>query len=117
MDPIVILERITVDPLIVNYVLRANVPVARQTFFADPSKDSAYRYASSGDLDDLRSGRVLERAGTHNFSGMTIVQMKAWLMAEQTSFQTDVTADGAQNPWKFYGVSFNGSVWSTGGTS
>ena len=114
---VVLLERTSVDPLIVNYVLRADVPAQRQPFFADPSAVSADKTISAEDLGRLRSGALDETARTGNFSGMTLAQIRTALQAEQAAFQAATTADGPMNQWKFYGTCWDGTTWTAKGVS
>ncbi len=115
MDYIVILERVSVNPTVVQYVLRADVPVARQTYFADATKTSAYKNASAQDLASLRAGEWLEIVDRIDITGASGAVIKALLVGKQQQFQAEVTADGAYNPWKYYGSVWNGTAWTMAG--
>jgi len=117
MDYIVILERTSANPLTVRYLLRATVPTARQPYFADVAKTSAYTGISAGDLADLRAGKVIERTSTFTASGQTPAQIKAALVTAQAEFQARVNEDGEHNPFKYFGTAWNGTTWTTAGVS
>ena len=117
MDYIVILERTSVNPPTISFVMRADVPVARQPFYADTLKVSAYTGILAADLTALRAGQVIEMVDSFGYGGMTLAQIKAALIQKQTDFQANVTADAAFNPWKFYGSSWDRSAWTAGGVS
>ena len=117
MQLIIILERTSADPLIVNYVLRATVPLARQPYFADATKESAYKDCTPADLAALRAGEILERTQTANLSGLSVAGIKARLQADQVAFQAEVNADGVQNPFKYYGSSWDGTTWTMTGVN
>jgi hypothetical protein len=117
MDYIVILERTSINPPTISFVMRADVPVARQPFYADAAKASAYKEIVAANLADLRAGKVLEKVDSFGYGGMTLAQIKAELIAKQTDFQAAVTADAEFNPFKFYGSAWNKTAWVAGGVS
>ena len=117
MDYIVILERTSVNPLTIRYVLRANVPTARQPYFADATKTSMYKNIAAPDLAALRAGQVVERGGSDVVEGRTVAQIKSGLIAEQITFQEQVNTDGEMNPYKYYGTAWDGTVWVNGGVN
>jgi hypothetical protein len=112
MNLIVILERQSVNPEVVSYVLRAAVPVSRQFYYADPEKASAYKQASADELTALRAGQYLEMVESINISGQAVPALKQLLIGRQTQFQAAVTADGLYNPCKYYGSAWTGSAWN-----
>ena len=114
---IVILERTSVIPATIRFVMRADVPAARQAFYADANKVSAYKDCTAPDLAALKAGEIVEKVDAYVYTGSTVAQIKAALEAHQAEFQADVTADGQQNQWKFYGTTWNGSAWTTGGVN
>ena len=117
MDYIVILERTSINPPTISFVMRADVPVARQPFYADAAKTSAYKGIVAADLADLRAGKVIEKTDSFGYGGMTLAQIKAALIEKQAAFQADVTADAEYNPFRFYGSAWNKTAWVAGGVS
>ena len=117
MDLIVILERTSMHPEVVQYVLRAAVPAARQSYYADPEKTSAYRDASVADLTALRAGQYLEQVDSLSVSNDTPAVIKARLIDQQQAFQNAVTNDGLYNPWKWYGTRWDGATWTNAGVA
>jgi hypothetical protein len=117
MDYIVILERTSVNPPTISFVMRADVPAARQAFYADAAKTSAYKGILAADLTALRAGQVIEKTDSFGYGGMTLAQIKTALIAKQAAFQADVTADAEYNPFKFYGSRWDKTAWTAGGVS
>ena len=117
MDLIVILERTSVSPTVLRYVLRATVPTARQVYYADATKVSAFPDTSPEDLAAFRAGAFLEQTSTFDVNGLTIAQIGTALVQAQQAFQADVTANGVYNPWKFYGSTWNGTSWTVRGVN
>jgi hypothetical protein len=115
MDLIVILERTSVAPAIIQYVLRAAVPLARQPYYAEATKTSAYKAASAADLAALRAGEYLEMVESITITGAGAAAIKALLVGRQADYQASVTADGVYNPWKYYGSAWNGTTWTMTG--
>lgn len=114
MQLIIILERTSLDPLTINYVLRATVPMARQAYFADPNKTSAYKNASAADLAALQAGQIVERTCSDIVGGRTVAQIKALLQSVQAAFQAEVNSQSF-NPYRYYGSSWDGTAWTDGG--
>ena len=112
MDLIVILERTSMHPEVVQYVLRAAVPAARQSYYADPEKTSAYRDASVADLTALRAGQYLEHVDTMTVSNDPVPVLKSRLIGQQAAWQAAVTDDGVYNPFKYYGTRWDGATWT-----
>lgn len=117
MDYIVILERSSVNPQTVQFVLRANVPVARQSYFANAEKTSAFPGIAAGDLADLRAGKFIEKTDSVSTGSLTITQVGVQLVAAQHAFQACVTADAEYNPYKFYGSTWDGTAWTLRGVN
>jgi len=117
MDYIVILERTSLNPQTVRFIMRADVPAARQPYFADPEKASAFPGISAGDLSALRAGEFIERTDTVSTGTLTIAQVGAALVAAQQAFQAAVTADGEYNPYRFYGSTWDGTAWTLRGVA
>lgn len=96
-----------------NYLLWADAPVARQTFYANPAKVSEWRGALADDNAKLQSGEVVEASRSRSFhDGETLAQIRTALVAESNKFQTYITN---HNPWDRYGTTFDGTTWVNGG--
>jgi hypothetical protein len=117
MQLIVILKRTSMNPVTVEYLLRAAVPASRQAFYANANKTSAYPETPADDLAAIRAGQYIERSSSFSVSGQTVAQIKTALVTAQAEFQARVTEDGDYNPWKFYGTNWDGTTWTTGGVS
>jgi hypothetical protein len=116
MDYIVVLERTGKTPVTLRYLLRADVPLSRQPFYADAGLTSAYALVNASDLSDLRAGKVTERVESDVLSGQTVEQVKALLIAAQQSFQAQVSGAG-ENRWNYYGTSWDKAAWTVRGVS
>jgi hypothetical protein len=116
MQLIIILERTAIDPPTINYVLRATVPAARQSYFADATKTSAYKQATAEDIAALKVGQIVEKVCSDVVGLRTIPEMKTVLQAQQVAFQAEVNGQ-SYNPWRFYGTSWDGTAWTTGGVN
>jgi hypothetical protein len=116
MQLIIILERTSNDPLTINYVLRATVPSARQAFFADDTKTSAYKDASAEDVAALKAGQIVEKVCSDIVGGRTIAQIKSLLISAQSTFQTEVNGQ-SWNPFRYFGSSWDGTSWTDGGAA
>ena len=117
MDLIVVLDRTNVRTATFRYLLRAAVPTARQSYFANPDATSAYKNATEAELVALRAGQYVEVVRESPFGGMTVPQIKTWLIEAQTALQAKVNADAGWNPFKYWGTSWDGSTWTNGGVN
>lgn len=98
-----------------RYLLWADVPAARQVFYADANKTSAWKDASAGDLTALRTGAVVEYVDvTANVENATLAQVQAGLQNRWTDFQNGITNN---NFWQRYGSFWDGTSWTAGGVS
>lgn len=116
---IIILDRIPLGGgrLAFNYVLWAEVPLARQPFYAHPNAKSVWTGASTQENADIASGAILERVGVYQDrtpeASETIADVRAALQAAWTAFQNEVT--NADIRWQRYGTSWNGTTWTAAG--
>ena len=115
---IIVLEQLGSAPLMFRYVLWADVPVARQVFYAAKQAGtvSAWKDASAGDNTALQNGSVTERVDQATFlAGTNLAGAEVVLQAIWTAFQAEVTNS---NPWNRYG-SFMDTTnsWTLGGAS
>jgi hypothetical protein len=112
---IVILEKHKDDGLRYDYILWADVPVARQPFYADPNAVSAWRDATLQQTQDLKDGKVVEEAGTISVApGTNLTIVKGELEDAWARFQAEVTS---ANPWVRYGTRWDGTTWTNGGVA
>jgi hypothetical protein len=114
---IIILDRDTSNPALTiwRYVLWADVPVARQSFWGalwtidNPSRPSAWAGASGADNLALQNGEVAEVVQTiERFPGDTMAVLQAALQQRSAEFITYVTN---YNPWNRYGSTWDGTTW------
>lgn len=90
--------------------LWADVPIARQPFYADPNKASAWKDAAAGELASLRSGAVAEKVTDVDFDqNQTNPQKQAAVLALQAAWQAEITA---RNDWPRYGSFWDGTAWA-----
>ena len=98
-----------------HFALWADVPVARQAFYADAAKVSAWKDAEAADNAALQNGSVVERVASYPFeAGAGVPRIKAQLEAMAVKFQAEIDA---YNPWNRYGTTFNGASWANGGVA
>ena len=98
-----------------RYVLWADVPTTRQSFYANALATSAWKDATAGDILALQAGQVAERTGTLGVeAGTSLAQARAQLQATWQSFQDRVTA---VNPWVRYGSVWDGTTWTAAGVN
>jgi hypothetical protein len=114
MKRIIILEAVPGSAQGYRYALWAAVPAARQPFYANPSKVSAWRNASGAENTALQNGSVVERVESFNNAVvLTLAQVKSQLEARWTEYQDYVTA---YNPWDRYGSFWDDTpAWTNGG--
>jgi len=112
-NKIIILERGSA-PTQFRFAMWADVPAARQAFYADPTntRTSAYKDASAGELTALRTGTVVERVEQFSQPGANLAQIKTALEARFVAFQAEV--NGA-NDWQRYGSRWDGTTWTDAG--
>jgi hypothetical protein len=98
----------------VRFALWADVPAARQPFYASTGNVSAFKNASSTQLDDLRAGRMAEEVGVVSIDG-TVAETATHLESIWTRYQTQVNTF---NPWARYGTYLNSTgTWVSTGVS
>ena len=107
---IVVLDRLV--PGAWAYILWADVPAARQAFYASAGAKSAWRGALASDLVALQNGSVTEASGLILTPGFTTPQLQAELQARWGDFQAQINAT---NPWNFYGTTWDGVTWTVAG--
>jgi hypothetical protein len=107
---VIILER-DLDTNGFRYVLWADVPTARQSFYAQPAgTKSTWKDALPADNDALVAGVVAERTSTQRVQGgTTITQIEGFLENRWSDFQAEVNAS---NPWQRFGSTWDGTTWT-----
>lgn len=92
-----------------DVVFWADVPAARQTFYANPSAKSAWAGATTTDNTNLQTGVMVEQQQMVRVPpGTTLAQAQAFLQAQWQTFQTYITNN---NPWAHYGSTWDGTTW------
>lgn len=106
---IIILDQPDGNPEEYNVVFWADVPAARQVYYANAATVSAWKDANGTDLSNLQSGAVVERVGRyHRTPGQSLAQIEASLQSLWTSYQAQINS---YNPWQRYGSTWDGSTW------
>ncbi len=115
---IIILEKLesSAGELRYRYALWADVPSARQAFYAKGGAVSAWSGASGTQNTAIAAGAIAEHVDTLVVpSGQTLPQVEATLVATWNAYQTAITA---ANPWLRYGTLWDDSTgWAAGGVS
>lgn len=93
----------------------ADVPAARQAFYANAAAVSAWSGASEQEIAAIRTGAVAESVQTIQSEG-TVAEFRTELETQWTRFQAEINAS---NPWNRYGTYWvgDGSSWVNGGAS
>jgi len=96
------------------YILRADVPVARQPYIQKfelvPNQFTPVPPDVDPDANGVSTGAVLEKAGVFvNDGTLTLPQIQATLIRLQQDFQTAVTNEAT---YIRYGSSFDGTSWT-----
>lgn len=113
---VIVLDAVNGDTVVAfRYVMWADVPAARQAFYANATKISAYKDISADDLAAIRTGAVAEELGTLKMdTGKTLAQARTDLQAMWTAFQDRITN---ANPWNRYGTYWDGTSWTAQGAT
>ena len=108
---VIILDR---DDRKINYVMWADVPAARQVFYASAGKVSAWKDALPADNTALQLGQVVEEVASEVMEeGVTLAQSRAKIVNSWNTFQNRITA---LNKWDRYGSTWDGT-WTAGGVA
>lgn len=115
---VIILERLPMNGrLAFRYAMWADVPSARQAFYADPNAKSVWTGATAEENAAIASGAVLEQVAEYqdrtSLATETIADVRAALQAAWTAFQNQVT--NADVKWSRYGTNWDGTTWTAGG--
>src|SRR5882757_4442378 len=107
---LIVLDQTADDQNTYRVALWADVPAARQSFYANANLKSAWINATAADNTALQNGSLTEKVITQRVpSGATLPQIEAALQVIQQSFQAQVTAF---NPWVRYGSTWDGTTWT-----
>ena len=110
---VIILEQL--DTRTYRYALWADVPLARQTYYANPAASSEWKQATAADVAALASGAVVEHVDHFVVeAGTGLPAVRALLQTQWQGFQDRITSD---NPWVRYGTFWDGATWTAGGVS
>ena len=94
----------------VTALLWADVPLARQRFYANPSRTTDYLDVTADELTALRNGSVAERHVRVEMPvGTTTAQIRTRLVNMHGLYQAFVNNE---NPWSRYGSSWDGAAWT-----
>lgn len=98
-----------------TFAMWADVPTARQPFYANTNAKSAWASATATDNQNLQNGSVVEQVGTARFNPATALPaVQANMQAQWQAFQTSITNS---NPWIRYGSTWDGTSWVLTGVS
>lgn len=90
--------------------LWADVPVARQKFYAQAQKTSQWLDATLQDNQNLQNGLVAESVVTYAPDTVrNLAQMEADAIALWTAWQNQITNT---NKWPNYGSNYDGNAWT-----
>lgn len=89
----------------------ADVPVARQPFYADAGLVSQFKNIAAGDLSKLRAGQLTERViDFYAAPADSLGQIEAKLQTQFAAFQNEINS---ANPWTRYGSMWDDATgWS-----
>ena|SRR5580765_6764893 len=110
---VIVLDQQQSGPKTYRVALWADVPLARQSFYANVNAKSAWNGATTTDNTNLQAGLVVERVISYNVNG-TLAAATADLQAIWNRFQSEITNS---NPWNLYGSIWDGSAWTQNGVS
>lgn len=107
---VIILDQPDGDPSNYNYALWADVPAARQSFYANPSAVSAWKGALAADNTALQNGSVIELVTSQRVPpGSSLAQIETFLQNRWQDYQTFITN---YNAWSHYGSTWDGTTWT-----
>jgi hypothetical protein len=106
---VIVLDQPNGNPLSYNAIFWADVPAARQPYYANPNATSAWLNVQAADLTALQNGSMVEQVLTHQLpSGTTMAQAMSYLQAQWQNYQNQITN---YNPWLHYGSTWDGTQW------
>lgn len=88
----------------------ADVPAARQQYYANAGAKSAWTGATTQDNTNIQSGSVAETVVVQRVpAGATLNQIENFLQNLWQQYQTSITN---ANPWLHYGSTWDGTTWT-----
>jgi hypothetical protein len=106
---VVILDQDPSDPNTYNFLMWADVPAARQSFYARPGAVSAWNGAIATDNTALQNGSMVEKITSQRIpANSTLVQIENFLQQQWSAFQASINSN---NPWVRYGSTWDGTTW------
>lgn len=96
-----------------KYGLWADVPLSRQSFYANPNAKSQWLGATATENAAIAAGKVVEYVDVTAIDG-TVQQVQAALQARWNDFQKEINN---KNPWIRYGTFWDGTSWTLGGAT
>jgi hypothetical protein len=106
---IIVLDQPGGNTLSYNVAFWADVPAARQSYYANAAAVSAWKDALPADTTALQNGSVVEQVMPHQLPpGTTLAQIEAYLQTQWQNYQTQITNF---NPWIHYGSTWDGTSW------
>ena len=110
---IIVLERTRDERPVFAVAFWADVPVARQSFYARVGAVSKWIGATAADNTAIATGQAVELVETISMPpGATTPQIQAALQDRWSAFQSEVTNE---NKWTRYGTTWDGTAWIAGG--
>ena len=111
---IIILERIgEPSDYSFNALFWLDIPTTRQGFYIDANATSAYKGATTQEIQDIKDGKIKEVSIACNYLvGTTFAQIKADLISKYTDLQNNLNNS---NPFVKYGTYWDGSAWTNVG--
>src|SRR6266516_819663 len=107
---VIILEQPPDNASAYKYVLWADVPVVRRSFYANANAKSAWTGATTADNTALQDGSVAEEVSIQSVPiGTSLIQVENFLQARWQAFQDKITSS---NPWLHYGSTWDGVTWT-----
>lgn len=101
---------LTRTPDDLTVALWADVPAARQSFYANASAKSAWTGATAADNTALQNGSVVENVANQRVPpGATLAQVEGFLQAQWQNYQAYINN---YNPWRSYGTTWDGTTWT-----
>ena len=96
------------------YAFWADVPLARQPFYAGAGKVSVWKDALAADNTALQNGSVVELAGEYPIEeGAGAARIQQVLRDLHGKYQARIDA---HNPWSRYGTAYD-TAWTAGGVA
>jgi len=106
---VIVLDQTPDDASTYNVLFWADVPAARQSFYANASAKSRWNAATAADNTALQNGSVVEKLAVERVPpGTSIAQIETFLQQRWTDYQNLITNF---NPWIHYGSTWDGTTW------